>query len=181
VENDVYHWITQGWEEIGPEPHPDPVLCKIWAFEKLQRAQSEREVKGILAEYALPWEAVPSQWLASAGVWEALLPHLPLTATLRNLGRMTANGLLAPMSDAARSIAERLADAKTLRAARLHSLTILVALKTYQQGKGEKGSLSWEPVREIVDTLDRAFYLSFGNQEASGKLTMLALDVSWSM
>ncbi len=179
--NEVYHWITQGWPGIGDEPHPDPALRQIWAFEKLQRAASESEVTSLLTEYALPWEAVPSQWLASAAVWDVLLPRLPLTATLRNLGRMTANGLLAPRSEAIRQVIDRLANEKALRSARVHPLAILIALKTYQQGHGEKGSLAWQPAREIVDALDRAFYLSFGNVEATGKRIMLALDVSGSM
>jgi 60 kDa SS-A/Ro ribonucleoprotein len=181
VVNDVYHWITQGWPDIGPEPHPDPVLRKIWAFEKLQRAQTESEVTAILTDYGLPWEAVPSQWLASASVWETLLPRLPLTATLRNLGRMTANGLLAPRTKAVKQIVERVCSAGALKASRVHPLSILVALKIYERGHGEKGSLVWQPVREIVDTLDQAFYLSFGSVESTGKRLMLALDVSGSM
>jgi len=181
VENDVYYWITQGWPGIGPEPHPDPALRVIWSFEKLQVANTEGEVIKLLAEYKLPWETVPSQWLASAHVWEALLPHLPLTATLRNLGRMTSNGLLAPRSAGVKPIVERLTSAQALKAARVHPLFILVALKTYEQGHGDKGSLAWQPVRQIVDALDQAFYLSFGSVEPSGKRLMLALDVSGSM
>ena len=181
VINDIFHWISQGWPDIGSEPHPDPVLHQIWAFEKLQRAQAESEVTAILGEYELPWEAVPSKWLASPDVWEVLLPRLPLTATLRNLGRMSANGLLAPRSKAVKQIVERVNDARALKAARVHPLAVLVALKTYEQGHGEKGSLAWQPVREIVDALDRAFYLSFGSVETTGKRIMLALDVSGSM
>jgi 60 kDa SS-A/Ro ribonucleoprotein len=180
-ENDVYHWITRGWPEIGPEPHPDPVLRVIWAFEKLQAATSEDEVLKLLAEYRLPWETVPSQWLASPKVWEALLPNLPMTATLRNLGRMSANGLLVHRSYAVNTIVERLTSAEALKAARIHPLSILTALKTYEQGHGDKGKLSWEPVRQVVDALDKAFYLSFGNVEPMGKRIMLALDVSGSM
>jgi 60 kDa SS-A/Ro ribonucleoprotein len=181
VTNDIFHWISQGWPDIGSEPHPDPVLRQIWAFEKLQRAQTENEVTAILSEYGLPWEAVPSRWLVSTRVWDVLLPRLPVTATLRNLGRMTANGLLAPRSEAVKQIVERISDAGSLKAARVHPLAVLVALKTYEQGHGEKGSLAWQPVREIVDALDRAFYLSFGSVEATGKRIMLALDVSGSM
>jgi 60 kDa SS-A/Ro ribonucleoprotein len=179
--NAVYHWITQGWPGIGDEPHPDAILRPIWAFERMQVAVNEAEVTALVAEYALPWETIPSQWLGSASVWEALLPRLPLTATIRNLGRMTANGLLAPQSDAVRQVVDRLMAERALKSARVHPLAILTALKTYQQGHGDKGSLTWQPVREIVDALDRAFYLSFGNVEASGKRIMLALDVSGSM
>jgi 60 kDa SS-A/Ro ribonucleoprotein len=58
---------------------------------------------------------------------------------------------------------------------------VLAALKTYAQGRGMKGQGSWTPVAQVIDALDDAFYLAFGNVEASGKRTMLALDVSGSM
>ena len=38
----------------------------------------------------------------------------------------------------------------------------LVALQTYRQGHGEKGSLKWKPTPEVVAALEEAFYLSFG-------------------
>jgi 60 kDa SS-A/Ro ribonucleoprotein len=58
---------------------------------------------------------------------------------------------------------------------------LLSALNTYVQGRGVRGKLTWTPVAEIADALDRAFYLSFGNVEATGKRWLLGLDVSGSM
>jgi 60 kDa SS-A/Ro ribonucleoprotein len=58
---------------------------------------------------------------------------------------------------------------------------VLSALKTYAQGHGERGQHKWEPVASVVDALDRAFYLSFGNVVPAGKRWVLALDVSGSM
>jgi 60 kDa SS-A/Ro ribonucleoprotein len=40
---------------------------------------------------------------------------------------------------------------------------------------------SWFPVQCVVDALDAAFQLAFGNVQPTGKRTMLALDVSGSM
>jgi 60 kDa SS-A/Ro ribonucleoprotein len=57
----------------------------------------------------------------------------------------------------------------------------LAALKTYAQGRGMKGDGAWTPVPQVIDALDDAFYLAYGNVEASGKRIMLALDVSGSM
>ena len=54
-------------------------------------------------------------------------------------------------------------------------------MKTYAQGHGERGQHTWQPVPAIVDSLDRAFYLSFGNVVPTGKRWVLALDVSGSM
>ena len=116
-------------------------------------------------------------------VWEALLPHMGLTAMLRNLGKMTEVGLFGFMSlsDAERFVIDRLTNAEALRAARVHPLALLVALKTYAQGHGDKGKLTWKPRQKIVDALDRAFYLSFETLAPTGARTLLALDVSGSM
>jgi len=45
----------------------------------------------------------------------------------------------------------------------------------------KKGKQSWSPVQRVVDALDAAFKLAFGNVEPTGKRMMLALDVSGSM
>jgi 60 kDa SS-A/Ro ribonucleoprotein len=44
-----------------------------------------------------------------------------------------------------------------------------------------KGSGTWTPVAQVIDALDKAFYLSFENAPTTGKRIMLALDVSGSM
>lgn len=179
--NAIYHWIAQGWPSVGAEPHPDAVLRQLWAFERAKLATTEGEIIDLITQYNLPWEAVPTQWLASATVWQTLLPLLPLTALLRNLARMTANGLLTPHSDATGLVRKRVTDEQRLRKARIHPLAVLSALSTYSLGKGARGSLTWTPVQAVVDALDKAFYLSFGNVEATGKRLVLALDVSGSM
>jgi len=68
-----------------------------------------------------------------------------------------------------------------LRAARIHPIAVLAALKTYGAGKGERGQTTWKPVPQVVDALDAAFYTAFGNVVPTGKRWLLALDVSGSM
>ena len=41
-------------------------------------------------------EAIPTQWLNELEVWDALLHDMPLTALVRNLGKMSAVGLVKP-------------------------------------------------------------------------------------
>jgi 60 kDa SS-A/Ro ribonucleoprotein len=177
----IFYWIVKGWEGVGEAPHPEAALRQIWALERARRAQTLGEIVVLVNQYALPWEAVPTQWLAEPSVWRALLPRLPMTALLRNLARMTANGALAFAGAETEQVIMRLTDADALRKARIHPIAVLSALKTYAQGQGERGSLKWQPVPSIVDALDKAFYLSFGNVEATGKRLVLALDVSGSM
>src|SRR6516162_10067093 len=70
------------------------------AFEQAKRASTAGEIVKLIAEYDLPREAVPTQWLNDVAVWEALLERMPMTAMIRNLGKMTSLGLLKPFSDA---------------------------------------------------------------------------------
>ena len=136
---------------------------------------------GLIRDYRLPREAVPTQWLKEPSVWEALLEEMPLTALIRNLATLTRVGLLTPGSDAARKVTAEVASEGRLRKARVHPIAVLSALKTYAQGHGERGGNSWEPVPAVVDALDAAFYASFGSLTPTGKRWLLALDVSGSM
>ena len=135
----------------------------------------------LIDEFDLPREAIPTQWLNEAVVWEALLERMPMTAMIRNLGKMTSLGLLKPFSDAKRLIVRKLRDETALKRARIHPLAVLVAQKIYAQGHGDKGALKWSPVSAVVDALDEAFYATFQNVEPCGKPVLLALDVSGSM
>ena len=153
----------------------------IEAFEQAKRATIAGEIVKLIGEFDLPREAIPTQWLNEAVVWEALLERMPMTAMIRNLGKMTSLGLLGPFSDAKKLIVRKLRDETALKRARIHPLAVLVAQKIYAQGHGDKGALKWAPVAAIVDALDAAFYASFQNVEPSNKPLLLALDVSGSM
>ena len=173
IMNNLFRWA------VG-KPVELPLPGVVQASEQMAQAKSAKEVIAILNSCKnCPWEAVPTEFLGDAKVWEVLLPRLPYTAMIRNLGRMTANGALNANNFS--DVTNRLVHREGLRGARIHPVSVLSALLTYQQGHGMKGSLSWNPLRPIVDALDAAFYLSFGNVEPTGKRLMLALDVSGSM
>jgi 60 kDa SS-A/Ro ribonucleoprotein len=157
------------------------VLRLIWAFERAQRATDADEIIRLIRDERLPREAVPTEWLTSAAVWEALLDEMPMTALIRNLATMTRVGLLDATSDATAKVIATLGDATRLRAARVHPIAVLAALFTYRSGRGVRGGNTWAPVARIVDALDAAFYTAFGNAAPTGKRWLLALDVSGSM
>lgn len=149
-------------------------------FEELQTADLKKAVFLVLNR-GFTHEMVPGELKNHAIMWEALLENMPITAMIRNLAKMTAVGLLAPLSDGSRIVCERLSNSDLIRSSRAHPIQILSALLTYQKGHGVLGSLHWQPVPQIVAALEAAFYLSFGNVAASGKKTLIALDVSGSM
>ena len=114
----IFHWNTQGWPGVGSEVHPVEAVRGLWAFETLKGATDENEVARLVREFDLPREAIPTQWLTSPRVWEALLEKMPMTALIRNLATMTKIGLLTPGSAATARVVEQLSDATRLQRAR---------------------------------------------------------------
>jgi 60 kDa SS-A/Ro ribonucleoprotein len=153
----------------------------IEGFRLCQNSASVDHTAEYIREYGLPREAVPTEHLNDPIVWDALLEKMPYTAMIRNLGNMSKVGLLKPMSEASSLIASRLVSGDALRRARVHPLALLLAQATYASGHGFRGSGSWTPVPQVLDALNEAFYLSFGNVEPSNKRTLIGLDVSGSM
>ena len=178
----LFRYATKGWDGVLELEGVDTldVVGLIESIKSLAHL-TPNEAATVIARLKLTREMVPTELLTHAVVWEALLERMPLTAMIRNLGVMTKVGLIASASDAARTVVDRLTDHEALRAARVHPVAVLVALKTYAQGRGMKGSGKWSPVTRVVDALDKAFYLSFDNAPTTGKRIMLALDVSGSM
>src|SRR5580765_2408303 len=153
----------------------------IEGFARAQEAETSRESAALLREYRLPREALKPEHLTSPEVWEALLDEMPMTALIRNLATMTRVGVLAPGSDGTARAVAQLGDEERIRRARVHPIAVLAALRTYAAGRGARGRGEWNPVRQIVDALDAAFYTAFGNVEPAGSRLLLALDVSGSM
>jgi 60 kDa SS-A/Ro ribonucleoprotein len=170
----LFEWIVRGGETDGL-----PRLVE--GFARAQEAATARETAALVREYRLPREVLKPEHLTSAEVWEALLDDMPMTALVRNLATMTRVGVLAPGSDGTAKAVAQLGDADRIRKARVHPIAVLAALRTYAAGRGARGRGEWNPVREIVDALDAAFYTAFGNVEPTGKRLLLALDVSGSM
>jgi 60 kDa SS-A/Ro ribonucleoprotein len=153
---DVFDWVCRG--TLGPDT---PAL--IWGFAALTQAKSAEEAASLIRVHNLPREAVPTPLLNERLVWQALLERMPMTALIRNLAKLTAVGVLQPLGEAVSHVVSALSDAERIRRARLHPLAILMALRIYAQGRGEKGSLTWEPVPQVIDALNAAFYAAFQN------------------
>lgn len=172
--DDIFSFIIEGTRRDLPQIITDTLA--------INEAEDEKTVlKIIKGNKSITWEMIPTKWLASPKVWKQLLPQLPLTALIRNLGRMTANQAIKPLSDEIGIVVKNLGDQKYLQKARVHPIQVLAALTTYASGHGARGSLSWEPIPQISDALDKAFYMTFDNVIPTNKNILIGLDVSGSM
>ena len=197
-----YHMLKyrqrDGWShrDLLRLAHPKPINSKqeqlfTWAtnkpviepsgqlegFLKAQQSKNALEVAKLVQEYSLTREMIPTQFLNSPEVWEALLPNMPITALIRNLSTLTRLGVITPFN--CNEIAVRISDSAQQKTGRVHPLQMMVALLTYSKGKGQ-GS-TWNPVEKIVDALNEGFYASFSNVRPTNKNVLIALDVSSSM
>lgn len=177
--NKIFRYAVRGWDAI-PSRSPKSMDI-IRGAEKIKRAATASAAADLIREFNLPQEVVPKQFMAEPVVMRALLEKMPLTATMRNLGRMTAHGVISPMSDEASMVIDRLTNDDYIVKSRIHPINVLAALKTYSEGGGYRGSLNWNPVQPIVDALDSMLYKSFKNVEPTGKKILIALDISGSM
>ena len=171
--NSIYKWVVDA-------EYVEPVHKLIEGYRLAHSGEITNKGQHIL-DYNLTREMLPTEWLQEKDVWRALLEKMPMTAMIRNLATMTRIGLIAPLAEANKKIIASLSDKDILKKARIHPIALLSALKTYEQGHGERGKNTWEPVSQVVDALNDAFYLSFDVIEPTGKNWLLALDVSGSM
>ena len=183
--NDVYCWIVDGLDGLIQYQEKTGYYRLlpniIYGFEQAKKTDDAGELVKLIKTYNLSREMLPTEALNHAEVWEALLEKMPYTAMLRNLGNMSRVGLLKPLSGASRTVCERLLNEESIRKARVHPISVLLALKTYAQGHGMKGKGVWEPVAGVIDALDSAFYLAFNTLEVTNDGILIGIDCSGSM
>jgi 60 kDa SS-A/Ro ribonucleoprotein len=157
----------------------DSSLKYIWGHEQCSKATDTKTVVSLIKDYNLTRESVPPHFRNEADVQRALLPNMPLTALIRNLGGMTSSGLLVSLNKETKMVVDKLTNTEALKKARIHPMTVMMALKTYSSGFGMR--TSWKPISAIKDALEDAFYGSFNFVEPTGKNFLFGIDVSGSM
>lgn len=155
---------------------------QVEAFEQMKKLNVSEVSKAVdlITRYDLPREAVSTHFLTNPDVWVALLNRMPMTATVRNLGVMTKNGVFG-IKSAKDKVLDMLSNEEHLKRSRIHPMQVLIALKTYSNGGGMRSKSTWTVDKDIAIALDDAFYKTFQNVTPTGKRQLIALDVSGSM
>ena len=153
----------------------------LQAVEDVKKKEEVEEVVQLIHHHGLVREHIPTTFLNHISVWRELLRKMPMTALIRNLGKMSSIGLFPEGSVESMMVCEKLEDANALKQAKIHPFNVLLALYTYNKGKGDLGKLSWNVNQTIKQSLNAAFYKSFKTVESTGLRYCLAMDVSGSM
>lgn len=178
----VFHYATHGAEktkDFDIESLTKTDLKYLWAHNKCKNSTSIKEIVKLIKDYNLTRESVEPNLRNDIEVQKALLPKMPMTAMIRNLGGMTSSDLLKPLCDETSLVIETINNEKNLKKGRIHPMAIMLALKTYAKGQGKRST--WNPVSTIKDALEEAFYKAFNYVEPTNKKFLLGIDVSGSM
>lgn len=180
--NYVYRYIVKGIQSDTDliNYKNNSKINYIYGHEQAKRATTTNELVDLIHQYDLSFESIPSEKFTKE-VWSALLKEIPAKALLRNLGRLTANGVLSPLSDDVNLVVNKISNEKYISDAMIHPVDIFIAQKVYSHGRGIKGALSWTPDQQILSALNKSFYSSFKYGEKSDKRYLIGLDVSGSM
>ncbi|CAC5394651.1 TROVE2 [Mytilus coruscus] len=135
--------------------------------------------------HQLSWEHVPNQFLKySVKVWKALFRLMPMTAMIRNLGKMTSLDIHKgkPEADFWVTLVEaRLLDDVQLASARIHPLTLLIAMNHYKQGAQRNHKIEWTPIHRITEALKNAFIRNTRIIQPKGRKYLMAISVGENM
>lgn len=149
---------------------------------ELAKTATTSSLVEMIDSYGLTWEMIPTEKLNDKDVLVALMNRMPLGALLRNLNRLTQNGVFeSNLDNNTKKVVSDLTNPDLIKLSRLHPINILNTLKTYSSGRGFKGHSNWMPHQPIVDALETMLDLSYDAVEPSNKRLLVALDVSGSM
>jgi hypothetical protein len=172
-------------ESESKKPCEDPLVATARFLKALLELAKTGEKKDSATAIALmeknkkiQREHLPTELLNTPQIWNTLLGGMGMTALIRNLGKLSQVGIT---STRAPEIIKMLTDPKSVKDSKVHPLQVLVGMKTYSQGKGDLGSMTWTPNSYITSALSTTFKQAFGNITPTGKRYMIGLDVSGSM
>ncbi len=178
--NQLFKWVMHGWDKL-PSKIPAEPLAQIWWYEWLKR--HPEKTHEAIAKGRLTHEMAAPVGKMDQKAWQLLFNEMPIGAMLRNLGSLTQLEVLTTHHQSnLKRIAKLLNSREHLQKGRIHPIDILKAIKTYQSG-GELGrsKKTWQPIRQIIDILEKALELAFDVLPPTGKTFLHAVDISGSM
>lgn len=155
------------------------------SFYEAQRVTTPAQAVKVINAYHVPWEFLPDEVLKDAKVWRALIPHLGMTALIRNLARMSTIGVFKPFDESTSQVVARLTDQAALHQARIHPFDLLLARLVYGSGRAQPNLKApirtWNPDGQIIDALDQAYTLATQVADKAAGRLVVAVDSSGSM
>lgn len=171
--NTLFAWVTG--KDMAERVQDLPAVVREYLRVRANPT-AEEAVTGL--QRGLPREALPTELLNDPKVALELLKRMPTGAVIRNLGQMTANGVL--RNDTVDLIRPRF-ERDALVYARMHPFAVMLAMLTYAAGRGIRSSKQWVPLRPVIELLEQAYEDAYEGVTPTQKRILVAIDVSGSM
>lgn len=149
------------------------------AVDTLKHSTDEQQVARLIEQHQLSYEHVPSIHLNSFEVWNTLVHRLPLSMLLQHISKIASQGLLEPTCDTSKHMIERLQNVDEIVSEKIHPYSVLIAMRTYEQGKGLRRK--WTRNSNVVSALNSALNTSIQNVPRTGKRYLIAVKVGDNM
>ncbi|XP_062579109.1 RNA-binding protein RO60-like [Saccostrea cucullata] len=164
------------------------IVDLLSGIETAKSTKDISQIKKLILKHRLVREQLPTFCLNDIGIWLALARHMPLTAMVRNLGKMSKLELFQVENPTGDNISfeehliiAKLKNKELLAKEAVHPFTYMLALNQYKRGENHSGKLQWPVYPQICSALEEGLYLSFNNVKPTEKRFLLALDISKSM
>lgn len=172
----LYRWAVTG-DILSEDKDEGHVIPENLMNFLLVQATGEADLAACVRDTKAPWEWIKdSKLTARKDVLEALFENMPIGATIRQLSKLTAHGVL-PEKNA--EAVERITNVEAIRKGRVHPVSLFLAQKAYEKGTGRH--LTWTPQPAIIDALEDGFRLAMVESEPITAKVLIALDTSGSM
>ncbi|XP_060069802.1 RNA-binding protein Ro60-like [Ylistrum balloti] len=182
----IFKYLVKGIDEAKKEFDKDgasedvrKVLDYLVTVDTIKHSTDDHQVACLVEKHKFGLESIPTKLLNSKEVWRALINVIPMTTLLQYFGKLAAVGLLEASCETSKVLVEKLQDVDALKEGRVDPLSVLLASRIYEQGKG--GKPKWSRNEEIVHALDAAFDSAIKkNMEATKKRYLVAVRVGVS-
>lgn len=169
----MFSWVV-GKVEVPEDEY-------ILDFLTVLHTTSIKEATKLIEKRKFTWEMVNTELLKNSDIWMSLLPHMPIHAMTRNLGRMASIGMLKEFSDGTKEVVKKLTNVEEIKKSKVSPFQIVLAHSVYNNRHGFKGSLEWDTNSQIAEALSDAYVASFTNVTKTGKNILIGIDSSGSM
>ncbi len=186
AKNRLYAYATNKVDKYGDinslvKDFPD--IHQLGWYEWLKANPSPENSMKAIREGGLTHEMVAPIGGMNDKVWNEIFQTMPMTATLRNLGNLTTHHVFDDKTNII-TLHDRITNRNSLKRARIHPYSLLLAGKVYASGghfPNSKSSKTWSVNTYVKGAVEKALGLSFDIQQPTNLTYMFATDLSASM
>ncbi|XP_050410880.2 RNA-binding protein RO60 [Patella vulgata] len=160
-------------------PLADQIIKYIEAVDIVKHSTDEHQISCLIEQFNLKKEHVPTKMQNSCEIWSALLNNISIVDVLLNVSKLAGLGVLNNGHHLLPALIARLSDENVLKEYGVAPISVLIALRNYEQGKGK---LKWPRNEIVANALNTAFYKAIKNNVIpTKKRILIAIKIGYGL